>query len=442
MCRMRLRFQGWWRRASFASRAGVVGLPALGGAWLATHQGGCLEIISDPSIPLQWVGGRRGLHEIRDEVVVRYENRMRFFATPEKLFTYFASVEQEGQPLMTAEDFILSVTPSRRRPLGHDNVQEFPSHPYGNAVSAVGASGTFAKRRRVVQPSEIHKWEIPSRLLPAGKPRALDLIDASGDGLLSFSEFLLCLVLMSIPRSALRLIFSVVDQDASGKIDPHEFQTAVELFQSRAGSVTSKRFRDVAYGAFEGNARIMTAFFGDSRADHLDIDQFIEFVVSLQNEVWTLEFEPLARSSDNTISTAEFISLALVGRSDTVQSGRAERVPECRVTLQNWLDYNEVVAELGQMRPTIYSYFGSNFYISPAAFQRVCRGLVGKELPTPIVEALFDGLQSGEPKECMVRLDRFVQHLALRRRQFEPALAQSGLASTVLCIGRCCREGC
>jgi hypothetical protein len=57
--------------------------------------------------------------------IIEYENRVRTFSTPDKIFRYFATVQVGGataggepQVLMTPHDFLRSITPGCRQPEG------------------------------------------------------------------------------------------------------------------------------------------------------------------------------------------------------------------------------------------------------------------------------------------------------------------------------------
>lgn len=54
--------------------------------------------------------------------IIEYENRLRAYSTPDKIFRYFATVKMsslEGSEVyMTPDDFIRSITPGMRQPDG------------------------------------------------------------------------------------------------------------------------------------------------------------------------------------------------------------------------------------------------------------------------------------------------------------------------------------
>lgn len=56
--------------------------------------------------------------------IIRYENRIRAFSTPDKIFRYFATLKVHNKEtgdwevFMTPEDFVRSITPGIRQPEG------------------------------------------------------------------------------------------------------------------------------------------------------------------------------------------------------------------------------------------------------------------------------------------------------------------------------------
>lgn len=61
---------------------------------------------------------------------MEYENRIRAYSTPDKIFRYFATLKVIGEHgdaevYMTPQDFIRSITPNEKQP-----ESEFPSTPF------------------------------------------------------------------------------------------------------------------------------------------------------------------------------------------------------------------------------------------------------------------------------------------------------------------------
>ena len=61
--------------------------------------------------------------------IIEYENRIRDYSTPDKIFRYFATlkVNQGGgdyEVFMTPDDFVRSITPGMKQPEGRSEVRD------------------------------------------------------------------------------------------------------------------------------------------------------------------------------------------------------------------------------------------------------------------------------------------------------------------------------
>ncbi|XP_009952818.1 PREDICTED: calcium uptake protein 1, mitochondrial-like, partial [Leptosomus discolor] len=66
--------------------------------------------------------GKKKKHSgFRDRKVMEYENRIRAYSTPDKIFRYFATLKVinehgESEVFMTPQDFVRSITPNEKQP--------------------------------------------------------------------------------------------------------------------------------------------------------------------------------------------------------------------------------------------------------------------------------------------------------------------------------------
>jgi hypothetical protein len=65
--------------------------------------------------------------------------------------------------------------------------------------------------------------------------RFLKNFDIDGDGTFSFEEFILLLVMLSMPLKDMRSIFVLMDADGSGTVEKNEFISSVDKMLSMAG---------------------------------------------------------------------------------------------------------------------------------------------------------------------------------------------------------------
>ena len=83
-----------------------------------------------------------------DQRVIGYENRIRAYSTPDKIFRYFATVNikdpesKEYNIYMTPEDFLRSITPGQIQPT------EYGLDKYMNIKLEVGGGGGVVKSGR------------------------------------------------------------------------------------------------------------------------------------------------------------------------------------------------------------------------------------------------------------------------------------------------------
>ncbi|XP_010116034.1 PREDICTED: calcium uptake protein 1, mitochondrial-like [Chlamydotis macqueenii] len=86
-------------------------------------------------------GKKKKRSGFRDRKVMEYENRIRAYSTPDKIFRYFATLKVinehgESEVFMTPQDFVRSITPNEKQPenLGLD---QFIVKRYDGKVSAL-----------------------------------------------------------------------------------------------------------------------------------------------------------------------------------------------------------------------------------------------------------------------------------------------------------------
>lgn len=111
---------------------------------------------------------------VRDAVTEAYENRIRAFSAPEKVFALFASKVHDGDAHMTSHDFLRALHPKR-----------------------AGAAKSSPRQR-------------------AAAKRLFQLVDLNGDGLISFHEYLFFMTMLSLPPSRFTVAFDMFDVDGSG----------------------------------------------------------------------------------------------------------------------------------------------------------------------------------------------------------------------------------
>jgi Ca2+-binding EF-hand superfamily protein len=115
-----------------------------------------------------------------------YENKIRFFSQPEKIFETFASVQKEdGTLAMTYTDFLYALTP----------------YNYSHLRS----------KEELKDYLENHHDRVA---------RLLRYADSDGDGEISFTEFFFFVTVLQVPESTVHRQF---DKNKDGLLSPEEF---------------------------------------------------------------------------------------------------------------------------------------------------------------------------------------------------------------------------
>ncbi|ETE65912.1 Calcium uptake protein 1, mitochondrial, partial [Ophiophagus hannah] len=169
----------------------------------------------------------------RDRKVMEYENRIRAYSTPDKIFRYFATLKiinehGDSEVFMTPQDFVRSITPNEKQPenLGLD---QFVVKRYDG--------------KRISQEREKFADED-------------SIFYALGEcGLISFSDYIFLTTVLSTPQRNFEIAFKMFDLNGDGEVDMEEFEQATDL----KGKLT--------------------------------ISHFLEFQRKLQHDILKLEFE-------------------------------------------------------------------------------------------------------------------------------------------------------
>lgn len=118
-----------------------------------------LEDVSDDEL-LQEVGKKKKKKEnvgFRDRKIIEYENRIRHFSTPDKVFRYFATLQvshvhtngsETHEIFMTPDDFLRSMTPGIKQPdgLGLDQFKKYdPKNVHMKLELALDEDSIFYK---------------------------------------------------------------------------------------------------------------------------------------------------------------------------------------------------------------------------------------------------------------------------------------------------------
>ncbi|XP_017883472.1 calcium uptake protein 1 homolog, mitochondrial-like isoform X2 [Ceratina calcarata] len=236
----------------------------------------------------------------RDRKIIEYENRMRHYSTPDKVFRYFATLQVVNNDIheifMTPDDFLRSITPGLKQ-------------PDGNCLALFKRDRFFClglDKYKRYDPKNIHtKLEL-----------ALDedsiFYKLGSAGLITFSDYIFLLTVLSTSRRHFEIAFRMFDFNGDGDVDSDEFGKVATLIRQQTSIGNRHRDHVTTGNMFKGvNSALTTYFFGSNMKGKLTIEKFLEFQQQLQREILSLEFERRNPDENGRISEVDFTELLL-----------------------------------------------------------------------------------------------------------------------------------
>ncbi|XP_041863904.1 calcium uptake protein 2, mitochondrial [Melanotaenia boesemani] len=188
-------------------------------------------------------------------------------------FIQFASVGYEKEPYMTPRDFLFSVM--------------------------------LEQVDRKLQKRNLTSQEVDGMLLAASKARpGTELFRHLGDnGLISYTEYLFLLTILTKPRTGFHIAFKMLDVDGNEQVDQKEFLKLKKILgQSKTrppkDAAEPGSTQTAADGGEGVNTTLQAYFFGKKGDNKLQYQEFRRFMEDLQAEVQEMEFLQFSKGMD------------------------------------------------------------------------------------------------------------------------------------------------
>lgn len=182
----------------------------------------------------------------RDRKIIEYENRIRHYSTPDKVFRYFATLQAQGGPdqheiYMTPEDFLRSITPGSKQPdgLGLDQYRRY-------------------------DPKSVQEK------LELSLPKDSIFYKLGSSGLITFSDYIFLLTVLSTSRRHFEIAFRMFDLNGDGDVDCDEFEKVATLIRQQTSIGSRHRDHANTGNTFKGvNSALLTFASNLSRRNKL-----------------------------------------------------------------------------------------------------------------------------------------------------------------------------
>ncbi|XP_066602813.1 calcium uptake protein 1 homolog, mitochondrial-like isoform X2 [Prorops nasuta] len=309
----------------------------------------------------------------RDRKIIEYENRIRHYSTPDKVFRYFATLQVTNNDVhevfMTPDDFLRSMTPGVKQPdgLGLDQYKRYdPKNIHNKLELELDEDSIFYK--------------------------------LGSSGLITFSDYIFLLTVLSTSRRHFEIAFRMFDFNGDGDVDSEEFGKVATLIRQQTS--IGNRHRDHANtgNTFKGvNSALTTYFFGPNMKQKLTIEKFLDFQQQLQREILNLEFERRNPDENGNITEVDFteLLLAYAGYPDNKKTRIIKRVKKTfrenpkGISKEDYLKFFHFLNNINDVDTALTFYHIAGASIDQATLKHVARTVAHVELSDHVIQVVY-----------------------------------------------------
>ncbi|KAG5668317.1 hypothetical protein PVAND_016261 [Polypedilum vanderplanki] len=302
----------------------------------------------------------------------------------EKRFIKFASVEFDGQIYLTPQDFLESVVEQEPRP---------------------------RLKRKTLTEQEIEQIKSAT---PSLKKGSSNLFRSLRDkGIISYTEYLFLLSVLTKPHSGFKIAFNMFDTDGNSKVDKNEFlvmekifsyawrgKRGIELDENKEGGESDDdHYVDDEQGLqrkHKVDTTLQVHFFGKKGNQDLNFDGFYNFMKNLQTEVLELEFHEFSKGHAK-ISETDFAKILLrytyldTEEYDNYLDRLLDRndLKEKGVTFEEFKQFCQFLNNLEDFSIAMRMYTLADRSISKDEFSRAVKICTGYALSEHLIDTVF-----------------------------------------------------
>ncbi|KMZ02563.1 calcium uptake protein 3, mitochondrial isoform X7 [Drosophila simulans] len=321
----------------------------------------------------------------------------------ERRFIKFASVEYDDQLYMTPQDFLDSVVEQEPRP---------------------------RLKRRQLSSDEVDKYKENTPALKKGSTRLFR--NLRDKGIVSYTEYLFLLSILTKPKSGFRIAFNMFDTDGNQRVDKDEFLVIISILAGALKDTQNvdpqtKRIlsRLVSYDEQSQMTKPMAVpqakrglqnyvndgeglqrrhmvpttlqlhFFGKRGTGVINYDNFYRFMDNLQTEVLELEFHEFSKGN-SVISELDFAKILLrytylaTDEYDVFLERLLERVKDEKgISFHDFRDFCHFLNNLDDFTIAMRMYTLADRAISKDEFSRAVKICTGYKLSPHLIDTVF-----------------------------------------------------
>ncbi|KAK7904260.1 hypothetical protein WMY93_016867 [Mugilogobius chulae] len=323
-------------------------------------------------------------------------------------FIQFASVVYQTEPYMTPRDFLYSVM--------LENVD------------------------RKLQKRILTEHEVNQMLSAASKAKAgSSLFRGLGDnGLISYTEYLFLLTILTKPRTGFHIAFKMLDVDGNEQVDKREFLKLKKIISKSKKVPLAKDNNESTTEEEVVNTTLQAYFFGQKGQNKLQYQEFRRFMENLQAEVQEMEFLQFSKGMD-TMRREDFAEWLLhytnEEDNEVYWQNMRKKIPAGQsITFEEFRAFCLFTNNLEDFAVSMKMVTEANRPVGMAQFKRAVRIATGHDLSDSVLDTVFklfdmDGDNCLSHKEFIgVMTDRVLRGLKVQH--------QTGISGYWKCVKR------
>ncbi|TKS83698.1 Calcium uptake protein 2, mitochondrial EF-hand domain-containing family member A1 [Collichthys lucidus] len=369
-------------------------------------------------------------------------------------FNQFASVVYQEEPYMTPRDFLFSV-------MLEDVDRKLQKRILTQQVCLLLITFDVTSSHHVViMSSSLCLQEVDRMLVSASKVGAgNDLFRTLGDnGLISYTEYLFLLTILTKPRTGFHIAFKMLDVDGNEQVDQKEFLKLKNIIGSSkkripvdgtephwcrvlfacSASIFTECLQKPAEEGERVNTTLQAYFFGKKGDNKLQYQEFRRFMENLQSEVQEMEFMQFSKGMD-TMRREDFAEWLLhytnAEDNDIYWENMRKKIPAGQsITFDEFKAFCLFTNNLEDFSFSMKLVIGANRPVGMAQFKRAVRIATGHDLSENVLDTVFklfdmDGDNCLSHKEFIdVMKDRVLRGLRVQH--------QAGFSGYWKCVKR------
>nr|DBA32661.1 TPA: hypothetical protein GDO54_000436 [Pyxicephalus adspersus] len=270
-------------------------------------------------------------------------------------FLQFASLEYDGEYYMTPRDFIFSVM--------FENYE--------------------------------HK-EFDGMLTQAAKakPGATLFRDLGDKGLISYTEYLFLLTILTKPKTGFHIAFQMLDTDGNAQVDKKEFFKLQKIMGTKDEfNTASGQVQETLLDSDDINTTLLVHFFGRGGREKLQYSHFYRFMENLQTEIQEMEFAQFSKGM-NFMRKEDFAEWLLFftdeENNDIYWQNVKSRIPPGEnISLDEFKSFYHFMNNLEDFSITMKMFSVANRAVKLAEFKRAVKVATGQELSENVLDTVF-----------------------------------------------------